>query len=234
MRAALILLLLTVPATSALSRASKPAWDRERLPVSIRERIHFAARGVPAFPMADDRLLRPKGWPQTMTIGGVRCALRIHAWDDDDAVPVASLNDLEENYRVMLFYDTATSRWDAANAGWGPRFLWNEQGKLIQRIWYEPDSSRLVTYDYTYYKDGQLLGYSQRSESRRSRQSSGRPYEYLSEFYAKDGGLIAVAYERMKPGSRDSMYAWMGALVPYDEFRMKTHVLYSSAHPGSR
>jgi hypothetical protein len=26
----------------------------------------------------------------------------------------------------------------------------------------------------------------------------------------------------------------MGTVVPYDEFRMKTHVLYSSAHPGSR
>ena len=90
----------------------------------------------------------------------------------------------------------------------------------------------LVTHDYTYYRSGRLLGYSWRSESRRRGRESGRHYEYLSEFFEKDGRLMAVGYERM--GSRDSVYAWMGAVVPYDQFRMKTHVRYSSAHPGDR
>jgi hypothetical protein len=93
---------------------------------------------------------------------------------------------------------------------------------------------RLVSHDYTYYKDGQLLGYSRRAERRHSERSSGRPYQYLSEFFSKDGRLMAVAYENMAVRSRDSVYAWKGVVVPYDEFRMKTHVLYSSAHPGSR
>jgi len=70
--------------------------------------------------------------------------------------------------------------------------------------------------------------------ARRGARISGSPYQFLSEFFSKDGRLIAVAYEDMTARSRDSVYAWMGTVVPYDEFRMKTHVLYSSAHPGSR
>lgn len=210
------------------------AWHRDVLPPSIRGRVHLVARDVPPFPMEDARLAQPKHWPKAMTIGGVPCALRIHAWDDDDAIAVVSLDQVEKNSRVMMFYDVATSRWDAANAGWGPRYLWNEKGKLIQRLWYEPDSARLVTHDYTYYKDGQLLGYSRRAEPRGQAPRSGRAYEFLSEFFAKDGRLLAVAHENMAAGSRDSVYVWMGAVVPYDEFRMRTHVLYSSAHPGSR
>ena len=45
---------------------------------------------------------------------------------------------------------------------------------------------------------------------------------------------MAIASENMKPHARDSVYAWMGSVVSYGQFRMKTHVLYSSAHPGSR
>lgn len=233
--ARLALALLSILAWTAMAAGEgSGGWNRRSLPPSIRDRVHFAASDVPAFPMDDARLVQAKGWPKTMTIGGVPCALRIHAWDDDDAIAVASLEDVEEHSRVMLFYDTTRSRWDAANAGWGPRYLWNEKGKLIQRIWYEPDSTRLVTHDYTYYKDGKLLGYSRREEKRRSARISGSPYQFLSEFFSKDGRLIAVAYEDMTARSRDSVYAWMGTVVPYDEFRMKTHVLYSSAHPGSR
>ena len=101
----------------------------------------------------------------------------------------------------MLFHDDEGSGWNSANVGWGPRYSWNEEKKLVQRIWYEPDSNLLVTHDYTYYRSGRLM---------------------------------AVGYEKMGSRSRDSVYAWMGAVVPYDQFRMKTHVLYSSAHPGDR
>lgn len=233
---ALTVLAFAVSPAGAGTPRREAAWSRESLPASVRDRVHIAAKDVPAFPMSDGRLLRPRDWPQAMTIAGVPCALRIHAWDDDDAIAVASLDDLEsdEKHRVMLFYDVASSEWNTGNAGWGPRYLWNEEGKLIQRIWYEPDSSKLVTHDYTYYKGGQLLGYSVRTEVRRARELSARPYEFLSEFYTKDGRLMAIAYENMAAGSRDSVYAWMGAVVPYDEFRMKSHVLYSSAHPGDR
>lgn len=226
--------MLAAAPSRAVAAPRPPAWAPETLPASIRHRIHTVAADVPAYPMVDERLMRPKGWPPSMTIGGVACALRIHAWDDDDAIAVASLDDVEPKSRVMLFYDTASSRWDSGNAGWGPRYLWNEHGKLIQRIWYEPDSTRLVTHDYTYYKDGKLLGYSRREEKRRSSRNGASPYQFLSEFFSKDGRLLAVAYENMSARSRDSVYAWKGTTVPYDEFRMKTHVLYSSAHPGSR
>lgn len=209
-------------------------WRHDSLPASMRGRVHRQASHVPAFPMDDKRLLKPKGWPESMTIGGVPCALRIHAWDDDDAYMLTSLKELEPDNRVMLFYDAATSDRTLPSAGWGPRYLWNERGKLMQRLWYEPDSARLVTHDYTYYQGGQLLGYSRRAERRRHQRLTGNPYEFLSEFYDKDGRLIAVAYENMTARSRDSVYAWKGAVIPYDQFRMNMHVLYSSAHPGSR
>jgi hypothetical protein len=169
-----------------------------------------------------------------MTIGGVPCVRRIHAWDDDDAVALASLKDAEPDLRLMLFYDHAGSRWNSSNAGWGPRFTWNEKKNLIERLWYEPDSTRLLTHDYTYYRSGRLLGYSWRSEPRKHPRVSAGPYEFLSEFFDARGQLIALGYERMTPRSRDSVYAWMGTVIPYDQFRMKTHVLYSSAHPGDR
>ncbi|HLQ66349.1 MAG TPA: hypothetical protein VK123_03855 [Candidatus Limnocylindrales bacterium] len=169
-----------------------------------------------------------------MTIGGVPCVRRIHAWDDDDAVALASLKDAEPDLRLMLFYDHSGSDWNSSNAGWGPRFTWNEKKNLIERLWYEPDSARLLTHDYTYYRSGRLLGYSWRMEPRRQSRSSARPYEFLSEFFDEHGRMIALGYEKMDSRSRDSVYAWMGTVVPYDQFRMKTHVLYSNAHPGDR
>ena len=214
--------------------ASDARWRPERLPPALRDRVHVHARAVPSFPMEDRRLLKPKAWPRTMTIGGVECALRIHAWEDDDAVALTRLEDAEPEMRIMLFYDAASSHPLSASAGWGPRYLWDKRGKLMQRIWYAPDSSRLVTHDYTYYRGGQLLGYSRRAEPRRQTGLTGRSYEFLSEFFDPSGRLIAVAYERMQPRSRESLYAWKGEAVTYDQFRMKTHVLYSSAHPGER
>ncbi|HMI30816.1 MAG TPA: hypothetical protein VK527_03685, partial [Candidatus Limnocylindrales bacterium] len=59
-------------------------------------------------------------------------------------------------------------------------------------------------------------------------------YEFLSQFFDRDGKLVALGFEKMRPGSRDSVYAWMGTTMPYDTFRMKTHAFYSSAHPGDR
>jgi YD repeat-containing protein len=226
------LVLVAVPAL-LLAEARKP-WNRAALPTSIRGRVHFAAAQVPAFPMGDRRLDKAENWPATMTIGGIPCVRRIHAWDDDDAVALASLKDAEPEHRLMLFYDHAGSGWNSANAGWGPRYTWNAQRKLIERLWYEPDSTRLVTHDYTYYRSGRLLGYSVRKEPRKHARISAKPYEFLSQFFDDDGKLIAIAYEKMSTDSRDSVYAWMGAVVPYDQFRMKTHILYSSAHPGDR
>jgi len=223
-----------IPALLIGGEGSKAPWRRDSLPASVRDRVHLTATEVPAYPMEDPRLKKPNGWPDSMTIGGVPCVRRIHAWEDDDAIALESLKEAEPDNRLMLFYDHAASDWNSSNAGWGPRYLWNEHGKLIQRIWYEPDSVRLVTHDYTYYRSGSLLGYSWRRERRNQRLSSRRPYEFLSEFFDDHGQLIAVGYERMDGRSRDSVYAWMGAVVPYDQFRMKTHVLYSSAHPGDR
>jgi hypothetical protein len=228
------LALLPLVAGPALLAERRPAWSRAALPAALRHRIHFASAQVPAFPHEDKRLEKPEGWPAEMTIGGVRCVRRIHAWDDDDAVALATLEDAEPEHRLMLFYDHAGSDWNAANAGWGPRYSWNQHGKLMERLWYEPDSARLVTHDYTYYRSGQLLGYSWRSERRKQPHAAPRAYEFLSEFFDKDGRLIALGYEKMGARSRDSLYAWMGAAVPYDAFRMKTHVLYSKAHPGDR
>jgi len=232
-RTVLLALLAVVLVAAPLVAGHRPGGDW-RLPYALKKRVHPTAAQVPAFPMEDRRLEKPAGWPSVMTIGGVSCVRRIHAWDDDDAVALASLEDAEEEHRLMMFYDHEASGWNSANVGWGPRYSWNQDRKLVERIWYEPDSTRLITHDYTYYRSGRLLGYSWRSEPRRHTQLSGRPYEYLSEFFDKDGSLIAVGYEKMSSRSRDSVYAWMGALVPYDEFRMKTHVLYSRAHPGDR
>jgi hypothetical protein len=218
----------------AVGHGAVSAWNRGSLPAAIRDRIRPTASVVPAFPLADKRLMRAQDWPDSMTIGGVLCVRRIHAWEDDDAIALESLDHAESGLRLMLFYDHPGSRWDFANAGWGPRYSWNEGKRLTQRIWYEPDSARLVTHDYTYYRNGRLLGYSWRSEPRRQAYDRPKTYEFLSQFYDEDGRLIALGFEKMRPGSRDSVYAWMGSVVPYHEFRMKMHVLYEKAHPGDR
>jgi hypothetical protein len=238
---ALALLLSTGPRLSTRTATAAPAratpqtrWKLGELPASIRNRLHLSAASVPPFPMEDPRLLKPKNWPETMVIAGVRCARRIHAWEDDDAFALASLGDLEPGDRLTLFYDHESTRWNSANAGWGPRYSWDEKKRLAQRVWYEPDSARLATHDYTYYKDGRLLGYSVRNEPRKQPHGSAKTYEFLSQFFDRDGRLIALGFERMHPGSRDSLYAWMGTTMPYDTFRMKTHAFYSNAHPGNR
>ena len=91
-----------------------------------------------------------------------------------------------------------------------------------------------MTHDYTYYRSGRFSATRCGKEPRKHARISPKPYEFLSQFFDKDGKLIAIGYEKMSAGSRDSVYAWMGAEVPYDQFRMKTHILYSSAHPGDR
>ena len=105
----------------------------------------------------------------------------------------------------------------------GAALPWNERGRLIERIWYEPDKDRLITYDYTYYKDGKLLGYSWRSGPRRSDDDSFT--EYLSQFYDRSGKLIAVGYEKKVGDASVSAYTWDGQPVLFDDFRMKSHVL---------
>jgi len=219
-------------ALTLLLSPAQATWKVGELPASIRHRVHLSAASVPPFPMEDPRLLKPKNWPKTMVIGGVRCARRIHAWEDDDAFALASLDDLEPGDRLTLFYDHESTRWNSANAGWGPRYSWDEKKRLAQRVWYEPDSARLETHDYTYYKDGRLLGYSVRNEPRK--QLHAKTYEFLSQFFDRDGKLVALGFEKMRPGSRDSVYVWMGTTMPYDTFRMKTHAFYSNAHPGDR
>jgi hypothetical protein len=69
---------------------------------------------------------------------------------------------------------------------------------------------------------------------RRSQGLAPKSYEYISEFFDENGRLLALGYEKRGARSRDSLYAWMGAVVPYDAFRMKTHILYSKARPGDR
>ena len=224
----------TLTALALLLNPAQAAWKVGELPAAIRNRVCLSAASVPPFPMEDPRLLKPKNWPETMVIGGVRCARRIHAWDDDDAFALESLKDLDPGDRLTLFYDHVSTRWNSANAGWGPRYSWDEKKRLAQRVWYEPDSTRLATHDYTYYKDGRLLGYSVRDEPRKQPHAKAATYEFLSQFFDRDGRLIALGFEKMRPGSRDSLYAWMGSTMPYDTFRMKTHAFYSNAHPGDR
>ena len=224
----------TLTALALLVSPAQAGWKAGELPAAIRNRVYLSAASVPPFPMEDPRLLKPKNWPETMVIGGVRCARRIHAWDDDDAFALESLKDLSPGDRLTLFYDHVSTRWNSANAGWGPRYSWDEKKRLAQRVWYEPDSTRLATHDYTYYKDGRLLGYSVRDEPRRQPHAGAPTYEFLSQFFDRDGRLIALGFERMRSGSRDSLYAWMGTTMPYDTFRMKTHAFYSNAHPGNR
>lgn len=209
------------------------AWETSSLPASIRNQVHLTTASVPAFPMNDPRLSKPKHWPETMTIGGVLCARRIHAREDDDAFALESLKHVKPGLQLTLFYDHDGSKWDTGNAGWGPQYSWDANRRLAQRVWYEPDSTSIARQDYTYYKNGRLLGYSWRNEPR-NRRDWDRNHEFLSQFFDKDGRLIAVCYEKMRPGSRDSVYVWMGSEVPYDNFRMKTHAFYYAAHPGER
>jgi hypothetical protein len=205
------------------------------IPAAIRHRVHLSATKVPEFPHNDRRLLRAKDWPETMVIGGVRSTRRIHAWNDmNEGVAVKSIRDVKRGWRYMQFYDQTNSKWSSGSVGWGPRYTWNADNRLIERIWYEPDSVRLVTHDYTYYKNGRLLGYSFRSEPRHDRAAKNDTLEFLSEFFDSDGNLIAVAYEKKRARDNESLFAWMGSAIPYDDFRMRTHILFSGAHPGNR
>jgi len=194
----------------------------------IHDLIHHTADYVPPFPMVDRQFLKARDWPDTLIIGGVRTVRRIHASGGDRIVALRSLKDVNPGQRVTLFYDVPETHWSEARAGWGPRYSWSARGRLEERIWYEPDSSRLVTRDYTYYKSGRLLGYSWRSEPR-NQQGSDFAYEYLSEFFDTDGQLIAVAHEKKDPSGEVSLFAWKGEAVTFDEFRMKTHVLYAGS-----
>ncbi len=193
----------------------------------IRERIHLTAADVPKFPM-DDRLLgSPSTWPETMTIGGVKVVRKIFAWDGPVGAELTTLKQRKSGMRLVLSYGKDKSD-DADDVTWGPRYSWNARDQLIERIYYEPGGKRLVTHDYTYSRDGALLGYSWRSDAR-DPEHRARDSEYLSEFYDTDGQLVAVAYEKRRDGETESLYSWNGETIPFDQFRMKSHVLYANA-----
>jgi hypothetical protein len=193
----------------------------------IVDRIHFTAADVPAFPMDDRRLGDPTTWPETMVIGGEKVVRKIWAWDEYVGSELPSLKKRKSNMRLVLSYSKVdTGDDDAVTVG--PRYSWNRHGQLAERIYYEPTGKRLVTHDYTYSRDGGLLGYSWRSEARNPDHRAGDS-EYLSEFYDADGQLVALAYEKKLEGETVSIYSWNGETIPFDEFRMKSHVLYANA-----
>jgi hypothetical protein len=193
----------------------------------IQDRIHFTVADVPAFPM-DDRLLgSPSSWPATMTIGGEKVVRKIFAWDGAVGAELKTLKERKQGTRLVLSYGKDHSD-DEDDVTWGPRYSWNARGQLIERIYYEPRGKRLVTHDYTYSRDGGLLGYSWRSDARDPEHRS-KDSEWLSEFYDADGQLVAVAYEKRHEGETESLYSWNGETIPFDQFRMKSHVLYANA-----
>ena len=191
---------------------------------AVRERIHPRASEVPPFPVTNPRFSGVTGWPDTVTLAGVKLKRRIQAWDGYIGKNLKSFREVKSGMRVVASYVVPGTE---VSAGWGPRYTWNERGRLIERIWYEPDKDRLITYDYTYYKDGKLLGYSWRSGPRRSDDDSFT--EYLSQFYDRSGKLIAVGYEKKVGDASVSAYTWDGQPVLFDDFRMKSHVLYAGA-----
>lgn len=195
-------------------------------PISaIPVHVHRSTADVPAFPLNRPRLADPNQWPATITIAGVKLERRIHAWDGPIGMNLTSLRQVRRGMRVVLSYHRPGAD---ESAGWGPRFTWNERGRLVERMWYEPNAKRLVTHDYTYYPGGRLLGYSYRSGPRNVDDDEADT-EYLSEFFDKSGKLIAVGYEKKRNDQVASMYLWNGEAVPFDDFRMKSHVLYARA-----
>ena len=193
----------------------------------IHNRIHFTVADVPAFPMDDPRLGDPTRWPATMTIGGVKVVRKIFAWDGAVGAELTTLKQRKPGTRLVLSYAKEHSD-DDDDVTWGPRYSWNARGQLSERIYYEPAGKRLVTHDYTYSRDGKLLGYSWRSDAR-DPDHRARDSEWLSEFYDVDGQLVAVAYEKKREGETESLYSWNGEMIPFDQFRMKGHVLYTNA-----
>jgi len=192
----------------------------------IRDRLHPKASKVPAFPHDDHRLLNPAHWPETMTISGERLQRHIHAWYGPIGSSLHSVRERKPRMRLVLSYvHPGTS----VNAGVGPRYTWDERQHLAERIWYDSDSSRLVTQDYTYYADGRLLGYSWRNGPRDPKPGAEIEDEYLSEFFDRSGRLIAVGYEKKVGAGYISAYLWDGQPVAFDDFRMKSHVLYASS-----
>jgi len=194
--------------------------------VAIRDRIHATASEVPKFPMDDRLLAQPSSWPATITLGGEKGVRRIFAWDGALGAELRSLKERKGGTRLVLFYSKAGA--EEPSLTWGPRYSWNAHGQLSERIYYEPDGKRLVTHDYTYSRDGSLLGYSWRSDSR-DPEHVAKDSEWLSEFFDCDGHVVAVAYEKQHEGEVKSLYSWNGEMVPFDEFRMKSHVLYANA-----
>jgi hypothetical protein len=191
----------------------------------IIDRIHFTVADVPAFPMEDRRFANPSTWPETMTIDGKKVVRKIYAWSGYIGSELTSLKQRKSGMRLVLSYGRADSDEDD-DYTWGPRYSWNDHGQITERMYFEPRGKLLVTHDYTYSRDGKLLGYSWRSDAR-DPEHHAKDSEYLSEFYDADGQLIAVAYEKKREGETVSLYSWSGEIVPFDEFRMKSHILYA-------
>lgn len=187
-------------------------------------RIHFTVADVPHFPIDDRRLADPTRWPATMTIDGKKVVRKIYAWEGYIGRELTTLRQRRPGMRVVLSYGRPDADEDD-DYTWGPRFSWNDRGQITERMYFEPKGGRLITHSYTYSRDGKLLGYSWRDDAR-DPEHRQRDSEFLSEFYDADGQLVAVAYEKKREGETVSLYSWNGEMVPFDEFRMKSHILY--------
>lgn len=195
------------------------SWRISELVPAIASRIHITADRVPAFPREKRELRDARKWPKTTVIGGLRCILRVQELGGDYIADLKSLDQLRPGAAYGLHYEVAG--WTGWKASRGPSYYWRSDGRLYERSWRSPDTTRSITDTYQYYTSGELLRHSHRNDSLTPGVPDPQgPYEWFDEVFARNGDLVACGYSKMDgAGARTLAFYVLGKGVGYDEFQ---------------
>lgn len=204
---------------------ARAAWDRSAIPSPLREMIHTRAAEVPPFPHEDSTLIDRQAWPPFINLIGKRFALSIVVRDKDGVGSRRSLAEVPAGTALALSYVNAEGPGDLLA---GPSYSWDESGRLVNRVWYEPDTVSYRASRYSTYSSGKLSEYE--LSTRRQWPGPDDTLAVLTECFEEGGALAGFSYDLYRGGKKDSQWWWGGAPVTARAWVAYRKALFSSLH----
>ncbi len=193
-------------------------WSTSDVSRTIRRRVHLSASRVPRFPQEDPSFMDPSKWPTVKVIEGVACSLRIATGQHDAIWFVRSLKDVKPGANYTLFYSGVQDEsWRFDHRG--PTYCWRGDGTLIERYWSSEGVRGYETWEYMYYRSGELFRFTDRRGGHDLQTDSRNPLEWLDEVFARGGTLIGFGYWRRGRGEKSlSVGYWLAKEMAPQEF----------------
>jgi hypothetical protein len=216
MRLPIILAILLAISLPQFVRAGGNVDEWKDLPVTLREKLHYGAVDVPAFPDEDSTLLNVHRWPKLRVFDGIPCRLEFNAMKQDMVrLNLKELDSIEPGWRYGAGY-VCPGRHGQPDTNRGPAYYWYSDSTLYERAYHTENGVQ----DWVYYPGGdlRLAQFHITPGLNRGSQLPGS-----NEFFDPNGSLVG-AYDR-------SGVFWRGRPVEIREFFAKVREMRKGYRP---